>query len=285
MNSIRDKLVKIKNQSKLLFLINYYRKLALYSVKSEMMKAKAYKRHLGLKDKRFIKIKALRNKYVGERCFIVATGPSLTIADLEAIKGEYSFSMNSICKLFNQTSWRPTYFGIQDSLVYEKLEQDIQNNVKSPVLVGSNLKKDFKISEEYIEFPFNHYYHEAQKDVNKYFVKFSDDCYEIVYDGYSVTYSLLQIAIYMGFKEIYLLGTDCNYELGKKNHIVDSGYVDPNAYSSYKRLMIGYEELDKYARQHNINIINCTRGGKLELFQRKSLEEVLKREKTNAENY
>lgn len=279
MNSIKDNLIILKNNSRWLFLMNYYRKLVMYGAKSKILMIEAKKRYLGMEDNRFAKIKELKDKYIGERCFIVATGPSLTIADLETIKDEYSFSMNSICKLLDQTTWRPTYYGIQDSLVYEKLEKEIQDNVTCPILVGSNLKKDFVIPKTYIEFPFNHYYHEAQKDLKKYFVKFSDDCYVMVYDGYSITYSLLQLAIYMGFKEIYLLGADCNYEEGKKNHIVDNGYVDPNAYSSYKRLMVGYEELDRYARKHDVRVVNCTRGGKLELFPRESLEEVVKRKK------
>ena len=282
MNSMRETLVGLLKKCRFLYMINYYRKLYLFTRKSKQLMVEAKKRSQGWNDKRFAKIKELKKKYDGERCFIVATGPSLTIADLETISGEYSFSMNSICKLFDQTTWRPTYFGIQDSLVYEKLESTILKDVKCPILVGSNLKDDFAIPEEFIEFPFNHYYHEAQKDINNYYVNFSDDCYAIVYDGYSVTYSLLQIAIYMGFKEIYLLGTDCNYELGKKNHIVDSGYVDPNAYSSYKRLMVGYEMLKEYIDQHDVKVVNCTRGGKLEIFPREELGDVLKRKKENA---
>lgn len=42
-------------------------------------------------------IKALKNKYLGQRCFIVCTGPSLKIEDLEKIRnhGDITFSCNN----------------------------------------------------------------------------------------------------------------------------------------------------------------------------------------------
>ena len=60
----------------------------------------------------------------GERCFVIATGPSLTMEDLESLGGEYTIAMNSICKLYDQTDWRPTYYAVQDNLVFDKM-QDI----------------------------------------------------------------------------------------------------------------------------------------------------------------
>ena len=40
--------------------------------------------------------------------------------------------------------------------------------------------------------------------------------------------------------------------------------------------MTGYKEAKKYIEEHDdIDIINCTRGGMLEVFPRKKLEKVL----------
>ncbi len=36
-------------------------------------------RENGWKDKRYIKIKEYRNRHEGERCFVIVTGPSLTM--------------------------------------------------------------------------------------------------------------------------------------------------------------------------------------------------------------
>ena len=43
--------------------------------------------------------------------------------------------------------------------------------------------------------------------------QFSEDITNGIYEGYTVSYMCLQLAIYMGFKEIYLLGIDHNYKV------------------------------------------------------------------------
>lgn len=230
------------------------------------------------KRKNTDQIRKVKNKYEGKRCFIVATGPSLTVDDLKLISNEITFGMNSIVKMYDSISWRPTFYGIQDSLVYEKLESVIKKEYKNAtnVFVGSNLAEQFEIPSNFVQFPFDNYYHEAERDIGKYFAKFSDDACKVVYDGYSITYSLIEIAIYMGFKEIYLLGADCNYPKGEKNHFVESGFVDKNAASNPIRMRVGYQAAKEYADAHGIKIVNCTRGGMLETFKRMKLEDVLK---------
>jgi hypothetical protein len=82
-----------------------------------------------------------KNIHQEQRCFIVATGPSLTFEDLNLIKNEYSFGVNSIAKILDKTEWEPTYYGIQDRFVYGKLEQDILKSKFNTVFVSHSLKK------------------------------------------------------------------------------------------------------------------------------------------------
>ena len=209
-------------------------------------------REHGYEDPKFFRIKQFQNKHHGERCFVIAMGPSLTIADLESLKDEVTFGMNSITKIFNQTDWRPTYYGIQDRQVYEKMEVSILENYMNAdnVFVSDELGKFFDIPSSFIQFPFNGNYHLYSDKHKEYSARFSDNAYAVVYDGYTITYSLIEIAVYMGFKEIYLLGADCIYVKGKKNHFVESGFVDKNAYTSFNRLMAGYKEAKKYCDSH-----------------------------------
>ena len=45
---------------------------------------------------------------------------------------------------------------------------------------------------------------------------------------------------------------------------------------NYERMTAGYQVAKNYIDMHpEIEIVNCTRGGMLEVFPRKSLEEVL----------
>lgn len=236
----------------------------------------AKKRRSGLIEKRYEKILQYKNKHLGERCFIIATGPSLTIKDIEMLKNEVTFGMNSIAKIFEQTNWRPTYYGIQDRQVYEKLEDIISENFKDNVFIADQIANLFEVPDRYIQFPYNGNYHIYEGDYLEYNAKFSDNAYHIVYDGYSITYSLIQVAVYMGFKEIYLLGCDCNYVKGQQNHFIESGFVDKNASSNAERMLVGYKAAKKYTESHNIHIYNATRGGMLEVFPRVRLEDIIR---------
>lgn len=277
MSSLRDKLVYLKHNSKILTLVWYYGRQPMFKYKNRKLEREAEKRRNGYEDERYIGLKQYKNIHDGKRCFIIATGPSLKVSDLEMLKDEYTFGMNSICKLYDDISWRPTYYGIQDSNVYEKLQSVILDvySEKKDVFIGSGIASKYPIPDNFQQFPWNGAYHDNELEVNNYFSKFSDDCYSIVYDGYSITYSLIQIAIYMGFKEIYLLGADCSYKKGEKNHVVESGFIDKNEEKNYDKMITGYKSAKEYAEKSGVKIINCTRGGMLEVYERKSLEEVL----------
>lgn len=227
----------------------------------------------------------LRSKYhihKGKRCFIIATGPSLLMEDVEKLKEEYTFSMNSMCLALEKTTWRPTYYGIQDENVYEKVESVLNSVDLSNIFIGDNIGKKFKINSSWIQYPLNIEYHTYEQGYEqRYFAKFSDDCYRVVYDGYSITYSLIQIAIYLGFSEIYLLGCDNNYSEDKgKQHFVETGHYDPTFKTAGDRMTVAYMEAKKYADSHGIKIFNATRGGMLEVFPRVDLDELLGNKRT-----
>lgn len=234
-------------------------------------------RSFGVSSKKYDNIKKFKNIHKGEKCFIIATGPSITITDIEKLRNEYTFGMNSLSLAFKLTDFRPTYFGIQDEHVYEKIKDSLKLYCKENVFVSSNIAEINDIPITWNTFPLNVSYHSYQLRFNQqYFAKFSSDCNRAVYDGYTITYSLLQLAIYMGFKEVYLLGADTNYSKNKnKQHFIESGHYDPTYKTAGERMIVAYEVAKKYADTHNINIYNATRGGMLEVFPRVDLDEVL----------
>ena len=180
--------------------------------------------------KRRNEIENFKGIHCGERCFIVATGPSLTLDDLEKIKYEYSFSMNSIINLYSKTNYRPTYYLIQDGLVEQRLRNKLIYAKHNVSFIGIGNIGGFKSSgvlnkhqakryQSYIPYNLDVAYHIIDmyySAPDKIKAKFSNDCAQIVYDGCTVTYSAIQLACYMGFKEIYLIGCDAT----------SSGHVD-----------------------------------------------------------
>lgn len=208
-------------------------------------------------------IASLKKKYDGERCFIVATGPSLKMADLDKLyeNHEYSFSMNKIFHAFEKTMWRPDFYLAEDRRV-------IQQNLESI----NRLKIQYMFLGDVSEFQFRkdiQRYHAAARDYEKKGQKFSEDISWGVYIGGTVTYSCIQFAVYMGFREIFLLGVDFTYgKPGSQGNHFYQQEDEINASFLQEECLEAYETAKQYAEEHGIKIYNATRGGALEVFER-----------------
>lgn len=236
----------------------------------------------GVLGNQYSDIKALKGKYDGKRCFIICTGPSLTTEDLDKIRDEYTFGMNSICLLDDKTSFRPTFYGCNDLGVYKKLKTSIEQYCSNQieVFVSDRIKRHGDIKKGWHVFPENVAYHTYDRWFKQNFwCKFSGDCYRTVYGMHSITHSLIQLAVYMGFKEIYLLGADCNFPKGKQIHFQDYGVPDTTIDTARERNIAGYKEVKKQMNQYGFTVFNATRGGALEVFERVNLDDLLKEDK------
>ncbi len=221
---------------------------------------------------------ALNNKHKGETCFIVANGPSLRIEDLEVIRQKKvpTLGMNRIYKLYDKTTWRPTYYLTQDPHLIRRTYKEAISATKDSVVFQRST------GESRFDFPSAVFYEvdyarswKNQKPI------FSDCSNCIVEDGTTVTYSVLQIAVYMGFKTIYLIGCDCNYS--PDNSITRESYPDPRMYDekavgcppdiAYQ--FMAYKVARDECEKKGVKVYNATRGGKLEIFDRVDLDEVL----------
>ncbi len=225
-------------------------------------------------NEKYQSLEKYKDIHKGKRCFIVATGPSLTLEDIELIKNEYTFSMNSIIKWFDKTSWRPTYYFIQDIPVYKALIHELEKIDRDSLFISDFLCDKFHILKGNV-YPLDYLNHiKNNTDLNIYF---SNDVSAIVYDGYTVVYSIIQFAAYMGFKEIFLLGTDCDYS-GEKKHAIEHGVeLDENlAKNVTERLIFSYKYAKEQLEKEDIAIYNASRGGKLKLFECVNLEDIIK---------
>lgn len=236
-----------------------------------------YNIHTNKLQSSFLMLKKYENKHRNGKCFIVGNGPSLKIEDLERIQkiGIPNFGFNLIYKIYPDTSWRPTYFVITEYNLYKTYYDEIIKLQHDNMFI-----KGFYCMENtpYIE-NVNYYPGYARRHyLSKQ--KFSNDISKVVYSGYSVMYDTLQIAVYMGFKEIYILGADFNYlndSAGKGNHVYDYNTSERRKVAGKAYLDVTYNAFEvakQYADSHEIKIYNATRGGKLEVFERKNLDEV-----------
>lgn len=221
------------------------------------------------------KLNELKDIHKGKRVFIICTGPSLTNDDILLLKNEYTISMNSIVKLTDQLNWEPTYYCIQDLEVYRNLNNEIKNLKKAKILVGSIVKKYFPKNNRFIYYPIDFIDH-LHSSYIKLKTNFSINSFHRVFDGYTVAYSCLQLAVHMGFNKIYFIGIDANYTGNiNENNIVPSGKFDPTYNTAGRRINFAFDKANSIIDKKTAQIFNVTRGGKLESFNRKKIEDIL----------
>lgn len=221
----------------------------------------------------FTYLKKYRGIHHGERCFVIGNGPSLTVKDLDVIcENEIkSIGCNKIYRIFDKTKWRPTYYALGDNLIWDDERDNLPNESKYFIRKNyNNQLSGLKLDALLYYAKFENYY--------PGYPTFSDDITKGVYGGRSVTYDMLQIMAYMGFKEIYLLGVDFSWgEDGRDTHFCKD-YLNNELVKDSMRykeeIYHAYISAKNFADTYGIKIYNATRGGHLEVFERVNFDEL-----------
>ncbi len=228
-------------------------------------------------------LKRFKGQHKGERCFIIGTGPSLTVEDLEKLKGEITFGSNRIFEIFPKTTWRPTYYVNQDFKLIDKFQEEIKTVQCRHVFLPLEAMATFGRRDDFSYFVLRH------KDFYPGDADFSTRLNRFLGQGFTVTYGAMQLAHYMGFSEVYLLGIDHNYSISLnekgvpviKDDVKDyfEGSKATNKGMNLPRIVestMAYMTARKFADAHpGFTIYNATRGGKLEAYERVDLDAVL----------
>ena len=253
--------------------------------------------------KRNIKFK---NIHKGERVFILATGPSIQTQDLKPLKNENCIAVSHFHLHEDIQIINPKYhvlapqhppFNFNDSSKYFFDFKKAYAKSDTHIFLGIN---DFKYS--YLELlkakpelvvPNIHYIDYStnyQLDEQNLYNADIWDITKVLFGMRTVVYGAIQIAYYMGFSEIYLLGCDHDYlfdlartknqrfykdEIGisDNDHLkqisLEAGFLD--YYLRWKQ----YRLMKEFFNNKNIKIYNATNGGILDVFQRIDLSELV----------
>ncbi len=219
----------------------------------------------------------LQNIHQGDRAFIIGNGPSLSVSDLDHLKNEVTFASNKIYLAFDETDWRPTYYCVEDHLVMRF------NHDRITRLRG--FPKFFPFYLECCPLPDKEslIYFMAYDDFYPDRPDFSADFTQGLCWGATVTYALMQIAFFMGIRELYLIGMDFSFTVlskenqegllvskGEQNHFhpdyrpIGEPWNTPKLEYQERSFQVGRE----FFESHGGKIYNATRGGKLEIFPR-----------------
>lgn len=222
------------------------------------------------------KMRSWENRYLGKKAVILCNGPSLLEVDFTSISTIFSFGLNKINLLFEDTDFRPSCVVAVNPFVLEQ-NRSFFRTTDLPLFLDSSATRFIMPSNNKI------FLHSTS------YPKFAKDPCVSVYQGFTVTFVAMQLAYYLGFQEVAIVGADHNFKAkGKGGTVVSSENEDlshfskkyfsggdqwqlPDLLGSERSYMMAREAFESDGRR----IVNSTVGGKLEIFDRVPLQDFL----------
>jgi len=215
------------------------------------------------------RIKAFKDIHKAKRAFIIGNGPSLKQTDLTKLKNEFTFGLNRIYLLFPELGFSTTYFVSINDLVIEQCMDEI-TKLPIPKFIAWHSHRYFKAFPDELMFLYTTYTGP----------KFAHNMMHRVWEGATVTNVALQLAFFMGFQQVILIGVDHNFtSKGEANKTVVSTGDDPNHFSAnyfgkgfrwqlpdLDTSEIGYQKARDAYRSAGREVLDATVGGKLTVF-------------------
>jgi hypothetical protein len=233
------------------------------------------------------RIRKLHNSAEGKRIWVIGNGPSLNETDLRPLKNEITIGTNSIFLNKENMGFNVTHYVVEDYLVAEDRAEEIAA-MKGPTKWFGNYlqyalpKADdtlwTNVSVDYRQF--------------KGWPKFGRDAGRIAFCGGTVTYLCIQLAYYLGASEVVLVGVDHSYVVPDdeplEGHTLTSTRDDVNHFHSdyfgkgkrwhlphVDRMELSYIQANKVFAHDQRRIVNATKGGMLEVFERADYDELV----------
>ena len=234
--------------------------------------------HLGSKRQESIRrILMLKNIYKGRRCFIIGNGPSLKRTDLSLLRNEVTFGLNRIYLFFERMGFCTTYYVAVNRLVIEQSARDIMK-IPAPKFISywAHDLVQFTPDVMFIRDPLYGP------------IRFSSDITRKVWEGATVTYVAMQIAYYLGFQQVILVGVDHSFQTQGTPHATvvsmgsDPDHIDSNYFGKGFRWQLPDLETSELAyrlaklnfEQAGRQIFDATIDGKLQVFPKVKYEEM-----------
>ncbi len=209
----------------------------------------------------------------GQRCFILGNGPSLAKMDLRPLADEWTFGTNRIYLLFEQMGFAPRYYCAANDLVIDQFERDIAT-LSMPKFLNWNGRRHFDRSDASL------LYLRQALGLSDFFGR---DLTRPICSGGTVTFLAMQVAYYMGFQQVVLIGVDHNFvDKGTPNRAVtrtgdtDENHFHPDYFPKGSRWqlpdLLRSEQAYRLAREayeaDGREIVDATLGGALEVFEK-----------------
>lgn len=231
-----------------------------------------------------------KNMHKGQRCFIIATGPSLNDLDLSLLKGEITFGVNGTYMLDNVDL---TYFAYVSNWWHKDHIEGIRNVRCKRRFLPSEYREELDSATPTSWYrrvmPIPESKHGPSLPVPLCFSRHPSN---YIMAGGTVVFVCLQLAFHMGFDEVIIIGLDHSYtqssgkELPKessylkvegedKSHFASNYFkAGTRAHVNLQEMERGYELAEKAFRKEGRKIFNASAKTKLEIFPRIRYEDL-----------
>lgn len=214
------------------------------------------------------------------KCFVVGNGKSLTADQLDIIEGQSSIACNRINLIYPETKWRPTIYVHPESVAPDLpyIKENIELGIEC--YIGEHFAKPPKGVMDLEDAPNIHWIKECWHHLQNFDSPETLDEWhlpQLCSFGGSVNIAM-QIAVLKGYDEIILLGCDLEYRGAGRSHFhkqYEHGGEQPAFYQSRNALYGHIQALNTIHRKKlNVKVWNATKGGVLDIWERKELSEL-----------
>jgi len=219
----------------------------------------------------------LKDTCKGKRLFIIGNGPSLRQTDLKPLKDEYTIGLNRIYLNFEHMGYYPSFYCAVNPYVIQQFGSEIDG--------VDSIKFLRKGTEDYIADKSNAYFMQSA-GVHDFNLQIEEMQWS---EGFTVTYRALQVAFFLGFETVILIGVDhCFTSAGEPNKTVIARGADPNhfhpdyfgegtqwQYPDLEGSEISYRIARRVFEKNGRKIFDATIGGKLTIFPKSEYRQVL----------
>ena len=239
-----------------------------------------------------------KDAHAGKTCYIVCNGPSIARQDLRKLAGNIVFSVSNGYRHEHYSIYQPQYHCLPQ-VTRERLTEDeivewfkeMDERIGDAVLFLSDTERELVSRHElfqkrkfsYVRLSPHISLDDTRCDISRSIPR-----------PQSVPVMCIMIALYMGFKNIVLLGVDHDFFLtgeykyfyrehspvllGKLGGVDSRDRVTDDRYTQFCQLKTLWEQylaLRKIANKRGVNILNATDGGALDVFPRIPLDKAI----------
>ncbi len=191
-----------------------------------------------------------RNRHRGKRLFIVASGPSLLDVPTERLRGEITLTVNDALLKFPHSH----YAAIMDSRKLHELHLELLEVEGLFTLKGNSYGTEVPL---------------LGTD------GFSLDLEQGAFSGYTTAYFALQIAVFMGFREIYYLGLDLGNTARQSHFFGSRALQDRDRPDVYAKMRQSFERVAAKLKEMGVAVYNCSPVSTLKCFPYRSVDDAL----------